>query len=301
MKINLPYKIEVSELDSNNIDEFVLLENKRRIRSLQVSKLRKLIQSGEHFDSPIVVSRNGKLRVIDGSHRMSAIRKAIELDPDFKIEVVLVTYKDLDEKQEREIFNRWNIGTRQSSDDFVKMHAKEIGILKKFEKDFPVGVSIYREPEKLHFKLLVGSYIAAKKSRFGGYSGSNEQFVADSKDLDGKDYEFLKKYVSEFLNSVEGSLDRSNIWLKTTPFGAIAYLYYHNRDKVDSNEFWDRFKRKVKSDSQVIQLSLSGGIKATQYVTNMMLDLMNSVSQGVELSIPIQRTSRTIIFEEDEE
>ncbi|GAI22161.1 unnamed protein product [marine sediment metagenome] len=124
MNVKFNYQIEPFEINVDNIGDFVLLEHARKCRTSKVSQLKKLLLGGEHFDAPIVINQNSKKRVIDGQHRILAIKKAIEINPDITVEVLLAKYKDLDEAEERDVFNRWNIGTKQSTDDFIKMHKK---------------------------------------------------------------------------------------------------------------------------------------------------------------------------------
>jgi len=274
----LGYKSEVYKVDSSNIDEFDFLQNKRRCRENKVTKLKNLILSGDHFDSPIVVNQNGKKRIIDGQHRIYAIKKAITEYPDFEIEVLLTIYNNLDKAGERSIFTRWNIGTKQSSDDFIQMYESEIPILGRMKADFPVEVAVYRQSGKLHFKLLTGSYVAAKIKRQGGYTGSNDTFVDQIKNLDNSDYVIMKKFVEEFVYHI-GLFEKTNLYTNTTPFSALMYLYLHNvaNGKVSSLDFWNRFKQKVMVDPNITQMSLAGGTQPTKIVTGLMMLAMNNV------------------------
>jgi hypothetical protein len=284
----LGFKSNVYEINSLNIDQFDFLENKRKLRENKVTKIKNVIVSGNHFDAPIVVNKNGKMRVIDGQHRICAIKKAIEENNEFKIEILLVSYDRLDTKTEREIFNRWNIGTKQTSDDFVQMHEDDITILAEMKKNFPVEISIYKESGKAHFKLLSGSYIAAKANKRGGYTSSNQTFVDQAIILDKIDYMNIKKFVKDFFINV-GPFDKSNMYANTTPFNALMYIYFHNvlNNKVSQSDFWDRFSKKVRAEQYITSMSQAGGVQPTKIVTNLMMGAMNNVpSTRPQLILP---------------
>ncbi len=299
--IKLGYKSEVYKVDSSNIDEFVFLKNKRKLRQNKVTKLKNLINSGAHFDAPIVISKNGKKRIIDGQHRICAIRAAIGDNKDFEIDILLISYENLDSEAEREIFNRWNIGTKQTSDDFVQMHESDIPIISMIKKNFPVEFSIYKEAGKAHFKLMVGAYIASRDNRRGGYTGSNQVFVDQAKVLDNSDYEAIKKFVKGFLHNV-GVFDKTNMYANTTPFNALFYIYFHNvlNGKVAPTDLWDRFNRKVRTEQYITSMSQAGGVQPTKIVTNLMLGAMNNVPEDrPQLKLPYSKTDSE--SEEDSE
>jgi len=288
------YSFEAYVISEDNIKDFSILENARKLRSNKVSSLKRLILKGDHFDAPIVVNKNGKLRVIDGQHRISAIKKAIETDPEFSISVLLVIYKGLSEKEERKIFNKWNIGQKQTSDDFVQMHKDEISIIKRMDKIFPVNWSIYKNKDAMHFKLLIGSYISARDFKMGGYMGGNEKFVDDAMELGLKDYEFLSRFVQEYVKDVFGE-DFTNTFMNTTPFVAVMYLYLHNCKKISSEDFWERFRRKVMTSNDIQDMCRHGGRTVAKYVTDQMAIAMNSVRNSVPLQVPSK--DRFISFE----
>ena len=283
----LDYKVDIKQITKNNIKDFSFLENKRKLRSNKVTQLKRLILAGEHFDAPIVVNKNGKFRTIDGFHRMTAISKALDVDDELVIEVLLIVYNGLTKQEEIGVFRRWNIGTKQSSDDFVKMHESELHILKLLRKDFPVEVGIYKSSLTMHFKLLIGGYIAAKNRKVGGYTNANEVFIEDVKTLEIEDYEFLKRFVKGFIKLVGSRFDKSNIFMNTTPFYAIIYLYYNTKHRIDEIDFWDLFLTKVMSNQQIVELSLHGGVSATKTITHLMDEAMRLKLLKYEPNTPI--------------
>jgi hypothetical protein len=300
MTIQLGYETENKfVIDATTIRNFKFIKGRRKLRENKVTVLTKMLLAGEHFESPIVVSINGSDSVtdankdiIDGMHRITAIRKAIDQDPTFSIEVLLIYYRNLSRKKTKEIYSAWNIGTTQSADDFTILYADEIPILKEMKKDFPCDHSIYKEKGSIHFKLLTGSYLAAKHRKEGGYSGSRTLFVDQVMTLKKSDYLFLKRFMSEYLQNVSSALDKTDLYINTSPFAAIMYLYYYNvfKGNISSSDFWTRFKTKVPGNSSITQMSYAGGITATKMVMDLMIAEMNRVPSNQRvLRVPVPK------------
>lgn len=77
LKIN--YKFIKFEINSETIKEFELMSRARAIRKRQVKVLKRMIAGGNHFDSPIIINdTSDKKRIIDGQHRLTAIREIIK-------------------------------------------------------------------------------------------------------------------------------------------------------------------------------------------------------------------------------
>lgn len=278
MTNKLGYKAETLTIDSSNIQKFELIENRRKLRVPIVRKIELILANGKHFDSPLVINRTKKSdRVLDGQHRTTAINNVIAKDPNFKIQCQLAVYDDLTLDEEREIFKMWNGGTKQSSDDFVAMFENEIPILKMLQTSFPAPVSVYREANKVHFKLLTGAYSAARNHREGGYTSANEDFVSMAQNLTERDYENLSKFFGEFLRINKSVNKKMNIYMNTSPFNAIMYLYVNNvlAGNISARDFWKRFKSRVVGNNDITRNVFSGGITATKLVQDQMFSAMN--------------------------
>ncbi|GAI22159.1 unnamed protein product, partial [marine sediment metagenome] len=76
------------------------------------------------------------------------------------------------------------------------------------------------------------------------------------------------------------------------------YLFFHNYKKVNMDLFWETFRKRVMTNTEIMQLSLHGGITATKSVMNYMQVLIDP-KREMGLTIPSQEDFS--IFEEDEE
>lgn len=268
-KIELKYKFEKFEINSQTINQFYLVDNRRRLRVGQMCKIKKMIQNRDNFDSPIIVNEIlGVKRVVDGQHRITAIREILKFLHDFKIDILLVTYTSLNIDQERDIFKKWNSGTRQSSEDFIQMWVEDIPMYKKMQ-NFPVKVSIYQEEGCIKFRQLVCSYIQSKNKSLKIWPTAVD-FIEKAKKLENEDYDFLLDFIKEFVEYA-GPIKKDNPFLMTTPFSVIMFLYMNGRIKT---KFWDIFVKKVKGNKEIINLSRAGGLVAVDIVKEKMAKRM---------------------------
>ena len=119
------YEVEVLTIGKDTLRKLEEMKNRRRIVRSHVNRLLKVLRDGGSFDAPIVVNRlNGTYRLIDGNHRTEAIKLWIKENPENQTRVLLIKYEGLSDKEERDVFRRWNSGRKQSSDDFVQMHGE---------------------------------------------------------------------------------------------------------------------------------------------------------------------------------
>jgi len=244
-------------IDRKSIKEFVVNEEERRqIKLGKVASLRVLLERGEHFDSPLVCNwRDDKSKwiVIDGNHRIEAIREAITKDADFQVEVWVAEYKNLstkDEKSiriiEREIYTTWNSGTPESSVDYLQQHFKIIPSGNLMLKILPV--SIYGSEKLMPILRLVGGYINAKKQkRFNGsYGNGGKKAVEDFQKIEMEDIKIIRAFYLD-MAQIFGEYTKGNIWYKPKPMNVFMRIWYDNKQiprnyllKVFKQVFLDR-------------------------------------------------------------
>jgi hypothetical protein len=285
----MDYKVEFLSIDKSTLNKLETDEEmRRRIVQTHVKRLKKALKEGEHFHAPLVVNRNnGTLRLIDGNHRYEAIKEWIEADEKNKTEVLLVIYDGLSEKEEREVFRKWNSGRKQSSDDFVKMHRKEIPILKKMQHDFPVQVKIYPLNENengLHFSSVMKAYLMAKEDspNLKTFVGGPQKFVEEVKELDDEDYDKVKNFVS-FFTETFGTMRKKNFYQTTSMLNCLMTLYFDNVDEIDEKELSSTFKRKVVDNLDLIDLGRSGGRGATEQLYREMTFTLRGSLKGLKI------------------
>jgi hypothetical protein len=222
------YSMKIMTVNSKKIERFNELKppfgHKRYVRPSQKNKIKQLLTTKDsdgqyepqHFETPLVfekINGGGKsaYRVIDGNHRLSAMKSALkELPDDSTISFFAAVYdfNGMDEhdkrKARRDIFKKWNIGIKQSTHDFIEACQDEIPMFTKIagwdeETSIPspermIPCTVYGDidfkgtnmkSDTMKFKDFVGGYFAGirgkdKEDGFeGGYSGNAEQFVND--------------------------------------------------------------------------------------------------------------------------
>ena len=267
--LKLSYKFQKFRINHETIKEFEYMARARQLRKSQVDRLKKRIIDGKHFDSPIIINEIGKKkRIIDGQHRIRAISEIIKEHIIFEIDILLVVYQDLKNLEEKEIFERWNSGTRQSAEDYLMIYTDEIPIY-DILKDKGI-VSIYSEETKIKFKQLVNPYIQAKIRNVSLWLRPSE-FVEQAKKLGKKDAEEMETYLVQFRENT-GLLEKSNNFYKSTMFGVLMYLYFIKEEKDE--EFWAKFNEKVKDNKKILELSQTGGVSASVLIKESIEKLM---------------------------
>ena len=266
----------------------------RRIRAGQVNKLRQLLEKGDHFESALYLEKknSGTLgyRVIDGGHRINAIKKFLEKAPKGSSVTFYAGVYDFNgmsdsERQEarRQIYRKHNIGTKQSTDDFIQSYRDNIPMFDRIagnNKNIPCTVYGKKEGKNdtLKFKDFVGGYFAGiykakQKNGFkGGYSGNAQRFVDECMNRplsikDVKNIEFVWDTMCKtwditepynFLKKAKQPPTVENSVTKTTPFYAVTRVILDNKDKFSQEELISRLQRDTVREA-IILLSGYGG------------------------------------------
>jgi hypothetical protein len=272
------YTMKKIWVNENTIDQIRLLKqpfgHARKIRRGQVNKLKQLLQDGKHFESPLVFEKiNGYVgdsgfRCIDGGHRWTSIKEWLtEVPKGSKVSFFASIYQfngmnDEEKKHaRREIYRKWNVGTKQSTDDFIQSYQDEIPMFERIaEKKKKIPCTVYGTPgnngDTLKFKDFVGGYLASvKKGDFqGGYSGSAQKFVDDCKNRPLSETDV--KNIEYFWNTLCLAYDITTPYVlkgqattvqqyivRTTPFYAIMRLILQNKDRLSDEEIIQRLQR----------------------------------------------------------
>ena len=258
-------KINKVVLDKDNIDSmFVKLMNRRDIRGSVVNKLVTLLEKGEHFETPLMTNRvNGTDRLLDGNHRVEAISKYLLKHPNRKVEVNIFYYENLDEEAEREIYTKWNLGTKQNINDFVKQYWDTIYIVRLIETptlNFPCKISHVWRNNTIEFKTLIGAYLTKENRVFtGNFSGNATEFIKKSQALNEKDYALLKVFMNEYID-VFGRPDKKNMHYKSAVFNSIMRIWLDNRMNVTMPQMKNGLI-KLRGHERVVYYSSLGGTR----------------------------------------
>jgi len=271
---------ETAIIDKNNIDDYEILTNRRDIRSGHVRKLRKLLEAGKHFESALVVNRKGKkLRLIDGNHRIEAIRLFLEMYPERKVKCGMHVYDNLDEEAERETYKTWNSGLRQSTNDFIKQYWDEVPFFKRVQKatGFPHNTGVTWSTHQMEARLLIGAYFGSKLPVYNGpFAGNGESFIEESRKLKKDDATLMKGFMLEYIN-IFSAPEKTNNYYRPTIFSGMMDIWMKNYNRVPA-EIMQKKMKAVLGNAFVVQWGpQSGTIPNCVLARRDLLSVMNKV------------------------
>jgi len=237
--LDYPYEIKDITLNKASMSRIDIV-NQRQMRNSQVMSLLRALNKGEHFDSMFVVNINNgtnRIRIIDGGHRTEAIRRYFETHPEAKIKVSMAVYKDLTNREEREIYTKWNIGVKQNVDDFINSYKAEIPMYEEMLSRLPI--SIYGSKNKMKIRHMVDAYMGSKQNPFKGGCGYNrDNYLSTIKKIDEEDVENMEdtfKIIKEIFNPNDVVDFMRLSAFKTTLFRAIFRLVHINKVFLGKN------------------------------------------------------------------
>jgi len=248
-------------LSKKNLKKFEKLMNRRDIRKGKVNKLCTLLEKGNHFETPLMTNiKNGKERLIDGNHRMEAIEKYLGKNPERKVESWIFYYENLTEEQERKIYTKWNLGTKQTTNDFVKQYWDTFPIVKIIEQNgFPWNTNYVWTSKAIEFKLLISSYLNKNDKIFRGFSmNSAIEFIEQVNKLKEDDYYKIRSFLKEYM-AIFGNPDRRNTYYRPTIFSAMFRIWLDNLEK-SLKEIKNSFI-KLRGHERIIYFSQFGGTR----------------------------------------
>ena len=290
ISINRKYTVKQMIVDKNNVNKFKLLSNRRDIKKSVVNSMVKSLEKGKSFDAPFVLIENGSGdEVLDGNHRREAIMEWLKKHPTGSVEIIAFTYKDVSPEDKKLLYSYWNMGHKQTTNDFVKQYEADIELIKKLSY-----VSVYGEPNKIPFYRLIGAYLTSQTSKFaGGWIGSPTQFIEIAKRMGDSEKMTLDSFMDVFTSSF-GSLDsehkidgipKTNPYKKSTPLTALMKIWMDNRYRIKEKDLIEAFRKLMfykapenkPSISELISLS---GMSSCKYVRSELVNILNTFDQG---------------------
>ncbi|HSU72921.1 MAG TPA: hypothetical protein VLJ21_03675 [Candidatus Binatia bacterium] len=270
---------------------FVRLPNARKLSQGVVNELFERLIDGHTIVQPFVVNEvGGKWRLLDGNHRMEAIRKYLAANPTHRVEINIVKYDNLGEQEEKDVFTEWNLGRKQSTNDVVRQYWKDIPLAKHFEKldkegKLVVGVAPYPGNTTVAFYRAVGAYLAATKPTFaGGYIGDPWHFIDEAMELDAGDAHKIAAFLSDFVAAFGPW--KNNLWSKTTPFAALMKIWYDNYEHFPPNRIQHWWNKRLYNDASARDMSQRSGMGACKYAYGHYLRLLNEGNRAKEIFQP---------------
>jgi len=235
----LDYEMEMAYITKRSADKLEIV-NARKIRKTQVDSLTALLMSGENFDSCIVISRktNYTQKVIDGQHRVLAMRNYFEKYPESRIQVAFAVYKRLNKEKERDVYRKWNISIKQSTDDFINSYKEAIPMYDRLTREIPCRV--YGTASKMKLRDIINAYIAVNEKP---YKGGFVKYLEDLKDEDVDNIVPIFNIIMSVFNPKKLKDFHKISAFKNIVFRAIYYLVANNVERLGA----DYLKRRMKS------------------------------------------------------
>ena len=274
------YVIEKFVVNKNNVNGFVIV-NKRNTRLTQVKNILRALRLGKHFEAPFVVNRRGNaIRVIDGHHRIEAMKKYFEDEDneDETIEVTMAVYKNLTNEQEREVYTVWNVAVRQNTHDFINSYKDTIPTFNRITSELPCNV--YGQKTRIRIKNLTEAYFVAQSETFtGGVSWTNYEFVARLQQLDDDDVDEIKDtfgIIMDLFNPYSYTDFMGMPAFKTSPFTAIFSIIHKNKSKMPLSYLRKRVKTALVNNTILLNRFNQGGRKACMQAHSEFLRQLNN-------------------------
>lgn len=251
--IREPYTQMIEVVNKNTISKFIRPEWHRDFREIHIKHIQKSLLQGVHFSETITVNElRDKYVIINGNHRIEAIRRVIQEFPDFSIEVRLTKYHSLSEERELEIYTIVNKVRPESYLDRIKAHCINSEFVKLTSKNFPVRImfrSVHKdEVNSLPITMVVSPYLNRNNKNFG----TGSALIKQINEMDEDDVDRIKAFLL-FYKEVFGEITKSNLYADPYIVGAVGKVYYNSVGVEMSKE---QFRNKL----QVIKQRYTGDL-----------------------------------------
>lgn len=226
-----PYKQDVVVINKDNISRFVRPKWHRDFREPHIKEIMNGLLGGNHFNEVVTTNYNGKdYEIINGNHRMEAVRRILELHPKFSIQVTVAAYSELTPDEQKDLYSIINNVKNESMDDFVKAHCYDSKIYKLMTKGtFPCNVGFYSTKAAnlnyIPFTTLMKSYMSRHETKQLIMMFRKDELVEEIRKLDEKDYDRISEFV-RFFRETFGDPSSTNKYANYHKLLIIAKIYY---------------------------------------------------------------------------
>jgi hypothetical protein len=277
------YKMEKFTLTAENINNFVILENRRLISDGQVRKIHGAVLDKKNPIGILIINRvNGKDRLIDGNHRIEAVKRFFEYKKSYatvKIECILKVYENLSSEEEKQIYLDEAKRRNESHEDRLNMSKDDITFWKllndKLDK-FPCEITIYKTVNGLRFKVILKAIKTSKRgpdAAFDAQSLNKDEVVPFAKSLEYEDYVAFKNFMELFIKTF-GQVAKTNLYAKSQYFIPLWDIYIQNIQYKDDKTFNERFARVI-SRADIMSYANLATRDGIARIRELMLNYMN--------------------------
>lgn len=281
--IKREYEIEKFDLSPENLDKFEIMPNRRQIGEVHVGKIHAVLLRGQNPIGVLIVNeKNGKYRLIDGNHRIEALKRFYGYRKENKkisVQCIVKKYKNLSEDEEREIYSNEAKRKNESHEDRLNMYKDKMVFWKLTQditNEFPCPVSIYPSKKSLRFRTILDALCTVKSEMKNGYVPrylSKEELVNFTMDLGYEDFLVMKKFMRLF-QQVFGEVSKDNILLRRQGFLPLFDIFVKNFHTSKDDLIKKRFELIIGKSDLLMYLNMQGR-EAQQKIRDIMLGYMN--------------------------
>jgi hypothetical protein len=279
----LSFKSRRLSINASTIKTLARMENPRPLRESHVLHLVRVAKAGKPFEGCFVVNDVGgggreRFRLIDGNHRLEAVKRVLQDDPSFRMEVEFHIYDHLTEVQEIDLFDRVNRVTNVTNLDRLTNRRAHIPIMAMMEGDFPFTVTFRQGPikEGMSGFSLLKAYVDRHRPwrRVGVDADARQKFFQALAALGPKDHAALKAFGDAFLKGF-GQPASTNPMSKFTGLEVAVKSYFQSVDGgfVEADDLARRWKNAF--DDQVRLAVQNTSIGAFKFAHGLLVTKMN--------------------------
>jgi hypothetical protein len=277
--IGLP-EIKLIEINNSNIDSFVSSDYKRRVRDTGVSRLHGALIAGDLLKNPLhVVGRDEKYVIIDGNHRIDAIRRFIKNGHD-GVKVHIAIYKNISESEEKELYDSLAATVTQTLNDFIKIHFDEIPLIKMIEKNFPIEVNIYSRKNGILYSWVLRLIMSMYKDAPASFK--KHSILETAKVWGVDEYTKLQRFFMIYKKCF-GEPEASSPYYKFGTIWITASIFFRNNDAVKENALWELFEKKIVGNRFIIEASKTNNREVLTEYRAHLLQQLNRNWRGTRL------------------
>jgi hypothetical protein len=275
------FKTTTVEIRKADLDEFAKFHICRDLRPLHVQRIVEGIEKNGHVLGTIVVNKvHGELKVIDGNHRVEAIKVFLGTHPDGVVKAVFDKYENLGEEDEKTVFLKRNMVVAQNKLDYVQTQCYDTYIYEALidgsATDFPVKVSLRRErgSTAIPFQRLIEPYLTRGKSSMDSLSST--ELIVGLRKLTSIDLRNLAEFAQAYVE-IFGPPEPETPQTQALFLIAIQRLYWTAVKQITASEFKNRLKANYpRYHGRIKDLSMLGNAKVLQLkMYELMLECLN--------------------------
>ena len=265
--------LKISNLALSTIkDKFDTAEFERKIYASHIKNIKKAILDNKLVDNIITVhakKKNGKYQVIDGQHRLCALKA---LFTERKMLSYTVYVRIVDDIEDREAYLAINRGKPLSAKDILKVYDDGKS---PFFSELRQQCSHYGAKNKLSFAEALYAYGYAKSGCIYSKKEDVAKYVCDI-----TNWECCR--IAQCLGMVYASFgkDTSQYHYKAVIFRNIMRIFFdHYKEFTEGRKHFDKFLKKIANDKYLYANQAMRSVEAAEQIYYYLKSKVNSYLQ----------------------